>query len=140
MTIRVEHHHYFHVDSDDSVRQKLDSIITLLAGLKHQEEAEMTRLDDLKVKLQTLSDDVAAETNIVEAAKIAIDGLIASNEELRQQLENQGVPQEVLDLVDATIAAQKAQRERLAAAIPAGTPAVPAPPAEGTGLSTDAKS
>lgn len=80
---------------------------------------------DATAALAALNAQVAQDGSLVSSAVTALNGLTKQVADLAAQLAAQGVPQAVVDQVQALADQMTANNAALAAAIPASTPAAP---------------
>lgn len=84
----------------------------------------MATLDQLKQAITDLQAAVAAEKTVADSAVLLLTNL---NQMLKDALANAGTPQDVVDSVAAITAQIDAEKQALADAVTANTPATPQP-------------
>lgn len=103
---------YVHI-TDEVANRKLDAVLELLTASKAKEDKMLKETQDLIA-------EVEATKTVVESAVTLIDGLIAKIEAAKDDPV----------AVQAAIDELRAEKQKLADAVAAGTPSSPAPPAE----------
>jgi chromosome segregation ATPase len=122
------YHHIIH-EHDASVTSRLDSIITRLDALTSQETQQTMKIEDFKAQVQAANDKLAAEitefTTVEQGTEALIVGLNARIEALAAEIAAGGTVngEALVASLNALADANRADLDKLKAAVVAGTPA-----------------
>jgi uncharacterized protein YoxC len=138
----IVRHIHTHKFDDAAVRELLASIRNLAEtyqALRKNQEAIMTKLDDIIAKSNQVLADVRAETEVDEAIKAVVDHqnetLAAVNQQLKDAIDQNDPTklQGLSDIIDQIQQTNMANAQKVADAVKAGTPVDTSPaPAGGT--------
>jgi len=112
--MRVEFHIFHHAVPDPGIEK-------ILAGIRQLKRSLKIMREDVAAEFQADQDAIAAETEVVQSAKTLLESL---NQKLDDALAA-GTPDEVIAAVRALKDGIVANKDGLAAAVAANTPAEP---------------
>lgn len=130
--MKIEVHVYLH--DDNRIMEKLEGLKEQIASFATRsgarERSIMTSISELQTKAEAGLAAVQEETNLSNAVKLVVDNQNAANQALKDQIAEliaQGADPVAMgklsDTIDAIMSTDASNREIVAAAVVAGTPA-----------------